>query len=155
MARRAAGIGRKRSVQGGQGKPPGGWKPVVPDLGTDFLICPDNTIHQALPHIEPLSPLPWPHIVNAVADEAARRKFVRPGLMGTRWLVGSDVYPDKLGSRGIACVRPNAAERAEMNRIIMEDLGRGVFKPEAVASFQRVMHRMKDEGCDAPHSGPH
>jgi aspartate racemase len=117
--------------------------------GADFLICPDNTIHQALPHIEPRSPLPWLHIAEAVADEAARRKFVRVGLTGTRWLVDSDVYPDKLGSRGIAFMRPKVAERDEMNRIIMEDLVRGIFKPEAVTSFQRVMHRMKDEGCDA------
>ena len=31
-------------------------------IGADFLICPDNTIHQALPHVEPRSPLPWLHI---------------------------------------------------------------------------------------------
>src|SRR5713226_7504075 len=31
-------------------------------IGADFLICPDNTIHQALPYIEQLSPLPWLHI---------------------------------------------------------------------------------------------
>ena len=27
--------------------------------GADFLICPDNTIHQALRYVEPRSPLPW------------------------------------------------------------------------------------------------
>ena len=31
----------------------------------------------------------------------------------------------------------------------MEELVRGVFKPEAVAYHQRVIVRMKDEGCDA------
>ena len=36
-----------------------------------------------------------------------------------------------------------------MNRIIMEELVYGVFKPGAVAYFQRVIGRMKDEGCDA------
>src|SRR5687767_12093545 len=30
--------------------------------GADFLICPDNTIHQALPLLEGRSPLPWLHI---------------------------------------------------------------------------------------------
>lgn len=30
--------------------------------GANFLICPDNTIHQALPHVLPHSPLPWLHI---------------------------------------------------------------------------------------------
>ena len=46
-------------------------------------------------------------------------------------------------------MRPNAAERDEINRIIMDELVCGVFKPEAVAYFQRVIERMKDEGCDA------
>ena len=46
-------------------------------------------------------------------------------------------------------MRPNAAERDEINRIIMDELVCGVFKPEAVAYFQRVIGRMKDEGCDA------
>src|SRR5512143_1959636 len=42
-------------------------------LGADFLICPDNTIHQALPRIEARSPLPWLHIAEVVAGEAAAR----------------------------------------------------------------------------------
>ena len=39
-------------------------------VGADFLICPDNTIHQALPYVEPRSPLPWLHIAGGVAEEA-------------------------------------------------------------------------------------
>src|SRR5918996_1558925 len=39
--------------------------------GAEFLICPDNTIHQALPEIEPRSPLPWLHIAEVVAAGAA------------------------------------------------------------------------------------
>lgn len=117
--------------------------------GADFLICPDNTIHQAMALLAPRSPLPWLHIAEVVALEAAQRGFQRIGITGTRWLVDSDVYPDKLGARGLASMRPNADERAEINRIIMGELVRGVFKPEAVAYFQRVMTRMKGEGCDA------
>ena len=46
-------------------------------------------------------------------------------------------------------MRPEPAEREEMNRIIMDELVCGVFRPEAVAFFQRVYRRMKGEGCDA------
>jgi aspartate racemase len=118
-------------------------------VGADFLICPDNTIHQALPHIAARSPLPWLHIAEVVAAEAVARGFRRIGLTGTRYLVESEVYPEKLGARGLAHVRPNAAEREEINRIIFEELVYGVFKPEAVAYFQQVIARLKDEGCDA------
>jgi aspartate racemase len=118
-------------------------------IGADFLICPDNTIHQALPRIEAQLPLKWLHIAEAVAAQAAGRRFRRLGLTGTRYLVESDVYPEKLKARDLEYMRPNPAEREEMNRIIMDELVYGVFKPEAVATFQRVIERMKGEGCDA------
>ena len=117
--------------------------------GADFLICPDNTIHQALHHVLPHTPLPWLHIAEVVAAEAAARGFRRVGLTGTRWLVESDVYPEKLADRGLEHLRPNPGERDEIDRIIMDELVAGIFRPEAVACFQRVIGRMKDEGCDA------
>jgi aspartate racemase len=118
-------------------------------IGADFLICPDNTIHQAFSYVEPRSPRPWLHIAEVVAAEASKRGFRRLGLTGTRWLVDSEVYPEKLAARGLECVRPSISERDETNRIIMDELTYGVFKPEGVAHHQRVIGRMKDMGCDA------
>ena len=117
--------------------------------GADFLICPDNTIHQAMEMVESRSPLPWLHIAEVVADEAVDRGYRRLGVLGTRWLVGSEVYPEKLGKRGIAFLRPAEEECREINRIIMDELVYGVFRPESVTYFQLVIRRMKDEGCDA------
>jgi aspartate racemase len=118
-------------------------------IGAEFLICPDNTIHKALPYIESRSPLPWLHIAEVIAGQAEERGFRRIGLTGTRYLVESDVYPDKLTARGLEFVRPEAEERNEINRIIFEELVYGVFKPEGVAYFQGVIERLKGEGCDA------
>ncbi|MGF1612228.1 MAG: aspartate/glutamate racemase family protein [Kiloniellales bacterium] len=118
-------------------------------VGADFLICPDNTIHQALPHIEARSPLPWLHIAEVVAEEAVQRGFRRLGLIGTRWLVESEIYPEKLTARGLDYLRPSAAEREEINHIIMDELVYAVFKPEAVAYHRRVIERMRNEGCQA------
>ena len=117
--------------------------------GAEYLICPDNTIHQALPLIAQRLPLPWLHIADVVAAEALARGFKRIGLTGTRWLVGSEIYPEKFSARGLQLVRPDTEEREEMNRIIFDELVYGVFEREAVAAFQRVIGRMKDEGCDA------
>jgi aspartate racemase len=116
--------------------------------GADFLICPDNTIHQALPGIRGRSPLPWLHIAEVVADEAVARGFRRLGLTGTRWLVESGVYPEALEARGLDWVRPGAADRAELSRIIMDELVRGDFKAPSIATFQRVIEGLKAEGCD-------
>lgn len=117
--------------------------------GADFLICPDNTIHQALPLIEGQSPLPWLHIAEVVAADAETRGFRRLGLLGTKWLVESDVYPDKLAARGMEVLRPIAAEREEINHIIMDELVYGVFKPGAAGVFQRVMRGLESSGADA------
>jgi aspartate racemase len=111
-------------------------------MGADFVICPDNTLHQALPHVLPRSPIAWLHIADAVMAEARARGYQRLGLTGTRWLMEGPVYP-------AALMRPDASEREEVNRIIMDELVRGEFKPAAVEYFQGVFKRMKDAGCDA------
>ncbi len=118
-------------------------------IGADVLICPDNTIHQAFPQVESRSPLPWLHIAEVVAAEAADRGFRRLALTGTRWLVESEVYPEKLAARGLEFLRPEPAERGEIDRIIMEELVYGTFRPEALAYLQAVIDRMKRAGCDA------
>lgn len=117
--------------------------------GADFVICPDNTIHQAFFYVEPRSVLPWLHIADVVAGEAAGQGFQRLALMGTRWLVDSEVYPEKLTARGLAFVRPEPVERDEINRIIMDELVRGIFKPQALSYLQGVADRLKGVGCDA------
>ncbi len=118
-------------------------------IGAEFLICPDNTIHNALPFVRERSPLPWLHIAEVVSGEAASRGFRKLGLTGTKYLVESEVYPEKLKARGIDYVRPSREEREEINRIIFDELVYGVFKPEGIAYFQKVIARLKDEGCDA------
>jgi aspartate racemase len=118
-------------------------------IGADFLICPDNTIHQGLPFIEATSPRPWLHIADVVAAEAGRRGFRRLGLTGTRWLVESEIYPEKLRARDLAFVRPGIDDRNDLNRIIMDELVCSLFKPDSIACLQSIIDRLKDAGCDA------
>lgn len=118
-------------------------------IGAEFLICPDNTIHQALPGIISRSPLPWLHIAEVVAAEAVAHGYRCLAVTGTRWLVDSEVYPEKLSTRGLAYMRPTPEERDEISRIIMDELVYGQFKPASITYFQRVIGRLKDAGCDA------
>jgi len=117
--------------------------------GADFFICPDNTIHQALPFIQSRLPRPFLDIAEVVAEEAVRRGFRCIGLLGTRYLVESEVYPQALGARRLKFVRPEPDEREEINRIIFDELVCGVFKTEGIAYHQRVISHLKDKGCDA------
>lgn len=117
--------------------------------GADLLLCPDNTIHQAMPWVLPASPLPWLHIAEAVAREARRCGYRRIGITGTRWLVESDVYPQALSARGLQWRRPPAEDRQAMGRIIMDELVRGDFRPASVEAFQQIIGRLRQDGCDA------
>ncbi|MFA0813316.1 aspartate/glutamate racemase family protein [Microbulbifer epialgicus] len=117
--------------------------------GADFLICPDNTIHQALGYVKERSPLPWLHIAEVVVLSAKSRGFRQLGILGTRWLVESNVYPEKVESLGLTWKRPASEEINEMGRLIMEELVCGIFMPESVTYFQSVIKNLKDDGCDA------
>ena len=106
-------------------------------IGADFLICPDNTIHQALPLIGTRSPLPWLHIADVAADQAVApgsSAWASPARAG--WWRARSIRRSSPRA-GSSCLRPAAAERAEIDRIIMEELVKGVFTPAAVAGFQR------------------
>lgn len=117
--------------------------------GADFVVCPDNTIHAALPHVLPRSPLPWLHIAEEVGKEAQRRGFKKLGLTGTRFLVNSEVYPEKLAALGIGYLRPTEEQREKINTIIFDELVRGQQTSEALHYFQQVIDEFKDQGCDA------
>jgi aspartate racemase len=118
-------------------------------IGADFLICPDNTIHQSLPYIAAKLPLPWLHIAEVVAEVAVQRGFGRIGLTGTRWLIDSDVYPQALQGRGLTFARPGVDERDAVNNIIMQELVKGRFTAEATEYLIGVIQGLKQQGSDA------
>jgi len=118
-------------------------------IGAQFAICPDNTNHQGLDLVRDQSPLPWLHIAEEVAAEAQRCGYRRVALTGTRYLMEGPVYPPKFSSRGIELLLPAEEERKQIDRIIFRELVCGRFTPVALAYFQKVIHRMMREGCDA------
>jgi aspartate racemase len=117
--------------------------------GADFLICPDNTIHQAFDLVEHRSPRPWLHIAGEVAKEAQRCGFRRLAVLGTRYLMEGPVYPEALKAAGIEHRIPRAEQREHINSIIFDELVNGQFLPRSLAYHVEVIRAMKDEGCDA------
>ena len=117
--------------------------------GADFLICPDNTIHQAFDLVEHRSPRPWLHIAREVGKEAQRRRFKRLGVLGTRYLMEGPVYPEALKAAGIDYRMPGAEQRERTNRIIFDELVNAQFLPRSLAYYIEVIRGLKDEGCDA------
>ena len=117
--------------------------------GADFLICPDNTAHQAIDRVRERSPLPWLHIAEEVAAAAGARGFRRLLLLGTRYLMEGPVYPPKLAAKGIDFETPPAKDRERINTIIFDELVNGRFEEPARAFLREVIDRGRDDGCDA------
>ena len=117
--------------------------------GADFLICPDNTIHQAFDLVEHRSPRPWLHIAREVATEAKRCGYKRLAVLGTRYLMEGPVYPETLKAAGIEYRIPSAVERERINQIIFDELVNGYILPRSLAYYVEVIRALKDEGCDA------
>jgi len=117
--------------------------------GADFLICPDNTIHQAFDLVEHRSPRPWLHIAREVATEAKRRGHRRLAVLGTRYLMEGPVYREALKAAGIEHRVPGAEQRERINHIIFDELVNGQLLPRSLAYHIEVIRELKDEGCDA------
>lgn len=119
------------------------------EAGAELLICPDNTIHQAIDAIRDRAPAPWLHIAEEVAASAASRGVTRLGILGTRYLMEGPVYPPKLTARGIAYEIPEARDRERINSVIFDELVYGRFDDGPRRDFQDIIRRLGDRGCDA------
>jgi aspartate racemase len=121
----------------------------VAAAGADFAICPDNTYHQAFKYLIPQSPIPWLHIAGAVAEEAQRLGYVRLGILGTKYLTESDVYPEALAEVKIEREIPDEPDRERINEIIFKELVNGIFLETSRLYFNKVAEKLKARGCDA------
>jgi aspartate racemase len=119
------------------------------DAGAEILICPDNTLHQALDLVRDRSPVPWLHIAEEVAALAGARRFRRLGILGTRYLMEGPVYPARLSAKGIGCEIPGSEDRECINEIIFGELVYGRFEERARQQFRQIIRALAERGCDA------
>jgi len=117
--------------------------------GAQLLVCPDNTLHQALDLVRARSPLPWLHIAEEVARAARERGFKKVGVLGTRLLMEGPVYAGPFAAAEIEKVIPNDEDRAKIDQIIFDELVYGRFESVSRRFFGRVIRRLQKAGCDA------
>ena len=121
----------------------------VARAGADFAICPDNTYHQSFKFLIPKSPIPWLHIATTVGEEAQKLGYTRLGILGTKYLTESDVYPEALAEFRIEREIPDEADRERVNEIIFKELVNGLFPETSRLYFNEVTEKLKARGCDA------
>ena len=122
---------------------------VLQNAGAEFLICPDNTIHQAFETVQQHSPLPWLHIAEEVAKAAVDRNYRRTGILGTRYLMTGPVYSRMFGKYKIQYVIPEEKDRENVDRLIFNELVYGEVRPETRMYFLELVRGFKAAGCDS------
>ena len=122
---------------------------IVAKAGADFAICPDNTIHQAYDLMIAKSPIPWLHIAEVVGEEAKRKRYRHLGILGTKYLMNSPVYPDALKKFGISYEIPEVSDQEKIDKAIFEELVNGVFSEESRRYFNKVIQKLEKKGCNA------
>lgn len=117
--------------------------------GADFFVLPDNTAHIALEAPGEDFPIPCLHIGEVVAEAAARDGHRKIAILGTEWTMTGPVYPGALGRRGLAWEIAEAADRAEIHRIIFDELCLGEVRAESRDAYVAIIGKLAERGCDA------
>ena len=118
-------------------------------VGAEFLISPDNTIHQAFSYLIEKSPLPWLHIGEEVSKEAERNGYRSLLVLGTKFLMEGPVYTEVLEKRNIDYFIPETEQRIRINEIIFNQLVYGVIEDDSKRYFLEIVDEFRLKGCDA------
>lgn len=115
--------------------------------GADFIVICTNTMHKIAPDIQKNINIPILHIAEATADELDKKEIKKVALLGTKYTMEQDFYKNKLIDRGIEVVIPDDEDRAEVNRVIYEELCLGKILPVSKKRFFDIMDKLAKNGA--------
>ncbi|RZL31031.1 MAG: aspartate/glutamate racemase family protein [Rubrivivax sp.] len=118
--------------------------------GAQALLIATNTMHLVATEIERSAGLPVLHIVDATGEALSAARVRRIGLLATRFTMEHGFYRDRLWERfGIETVVPDEAGRAEVHRLIFDELCRGRFEPSSREALRGQVAALADRGAQA------
>lgn len=117
--------------------------------GADFLVLCTNTMHKVAGAIEAAAPIPFLHIADPTAAAITAAGLRRVGLLGTRFTMEQDFYRERLRRHGIEVDVPAPDERAEIHRVIYEELCQGRVLDASRDAYRRIIAGLKQRGAEA------
>lgn len=117
--------------------------------GADFLVLCTNTMHRFVAEFDREISIPLLHIADAAAAEIRKAGLKKVGLLGTRFTMEEEFYKGRLqGRHGIEALVPEKEERERVHKVIMEELSRGIVRPESRAAYWRVIDALAARGAE-------
>ncbi len=116
--------------------------------GAEGLLLATNTMHKVADAVEDASGLEVLHIADATAAVVRAQGLTRVGLLATAFTMEDAFYVDRPTQHGIEAVVPGPSGRAEVHRIIYDELVRDVVRPESRGLYRRVMADLVADGAE-------
>ena len=118
--------------------------------GADCIVICSNTMHLMADDVAAAVALPLIHIADATAAPLLASGFRKVGLLGTRFTMEKEFYRGRMSERfGLVVQTPAADGRAIVNRIIYEELVRGIIRDASRRRYQTVIEGLADAGAEA------
>lgn len=121
--------------------------------GADVILLATNTMHLVADAIEAAISVPFLHIGEVTASAVVAAEVDTVALLGTRYTMAEGFYRDRLASAGIRTLVPDEAGRAEIHRIIYDELVRGVVDDDSRSRALDIIGRLTDDGAEGVIAG--
>ena len=115
--------------------------------GAEALLICTNTMHRIAPQVQAATALPLLHIADATANAVLAAGMHKVGLLGTRFTMEQAFMRDRLAVRGIECVVPDEPGRAEVHRVIFEELCKGVVMERSRQNLIALVRQLAAQGA--------
>ncbi len=118
------------------------------DAGANIILICTNTMHKVADAVQKRISVPLLHIADVTADRIVEKGLRRVALLGTKFTMEDDFYRERLKEKGIDVLVPEEEEREEINRIIFEELCRGIFKEESKSKLKKIGEDLISRGAE-------
>ncbi|WP_135228520.1 aspartate/glutamate racemase family protein [Deinococcus fonticola] len=116
--------------------------------GAGAILLATNTMHKVAPQLEEAVNIPLLHIVDGTARAIKAAGWTRVGLLATAFTMEQDFYTGRLRERfGIETIVPDAAGRADVHRIIYDELCRNDLRPSSRQRYREIMADLVQRGA--------
>jgi aspartate racemase len=116
--------------------------------GADLLVLCTNTMHKVADQVQAAVTIPLLHLADATAAAVLRTPVRTVGLLATGFTMEQDFYRDRLAAAGLTVLVPEAPDRAEVHRIIYDELCVGVLREESRQTYREVILRLVEAGAE-------
>ena len=117
--------------------------------GAEIIVLATNTMHKLAEEMMEGVGIPMLHIADATAEAIKREGLRSPGLMATAFTMEQTFYTDRLTAAGLTPIIPNDGDRAEVHRIIYEELCKDITTKESEAAYVAIAERLVEDGADS------